>query len=89
MSYFSKILYYLKLKTYQRNLEKYEKKNILLNTQRYFYLKILNNLMSLTGEVSFKNDQMSERPKQGPQLARNYGESVLHCGQFECFGNLH
>ena len=45
--------------------------------------------MSLTGEVSLKNDQMSEWPKQGPQLARNYGESVLHCAQFECFGNSH
>ena len=45
--------------------------------------------MSLTGEVSLKNDQMSEWPKRGPQLARHYGESVLHCAQFECFGNSH
>ena len=38
--------------------------------------------MSLTGELSFKDDQMFEAPKQGGQLARNYGESVLYCDQF-------
>ena len=31
----------------------------------------------LTGKISFKNDQMSGQLTQDPQLAKNFGESVL------------